>query len=499
MTFQKRVQTLNTSKLLGRTTLYSSIDTSELNAVSIITVLKDVLPSHFKNVQEIDYLVGYYKGNQEILSKFKKIRADINNIVLENNAFHIVEFKKGYIFGDPIQYVQHGDVQREEIDKLNQYMIENDKASKDKDLAEDWYICGTAYRMVFPTDDKEKMFEIYNVSPKQTFVVYDSGFKKEPILAGYIATKKDYLKNETYFVITVYTKKDVYTFKAKDSKHTDQDFEIESLDSVTPNYLGQIPIIEYPLNKSRLGIIELVKSTLDALNKISSSDIDDIEQFVQSLLIFINAEVGKEELSGLLELGAVNITSQADRGSQADIKLLSNKLLHSETKILYDRIYNNLLTIAGVPKMSDKASSGDTGQARLVGEGWTMSDERAKQDELSFKVAEKNLLRIILNILKNRIGSGVKELKASDIEIKFTRNKSDNLLVKTQGLMNLMSTKVAPEVAFQTVGLFSDANDVVKQSKTYYGDDFWKNDQVKESTEVPKEEPEVVVPLAEVQ
>lgn len=467
---------IDSTKLFGRKVLYSSIDENQLNVLTIAQVLKEVLPLHLKNLNEIDYLIGVYKGNQKILSKTKKVRKNINNKVLENNAFHIVEFKKGYVFGDPIQYVQVGDTLKDEIVTLNKYMLENDKPSKDKDLSEDWYISGNAYRMIFPSTEPNKPFEIYNANPKQTFVVYSSGYEHKPLFACYMAQKKDYATGEDYYVITAYTRKEVLTYKLKEDFDKSKDIEISSVGGVSVNGIGEIPIIEYPLNKSRLGIIELVISVLDALNTISSNDIDDIEQFVQSLLVFLNAEVDEEGLEKLIEAGAVNVKSNQDRGSSADIKLLSNKLSHTETKVLYDRLYNNMLTIAGVPRMSDKVSSGDTGQARLVGEGWTMSDERAKQDELSFKIAEKQMLNIALSICKRKASSMIKNLNVGDIEIKFTRNKSDNLLVKAQALLNLKNAQVAPNVAFQTVGLFSDSNSVVEQSQAFYGDMWWDNE-----------------------
>ena len=70
----------------------------------------------------------------------------------------------------------------------------------------------------------------------------------------------------------------------------------------------------------------------------------------------------------------------------------------------------------------------------------------------------------------------IKNLKISDIDIKFTRNKSDNLLVKTQGLMNMKQAQVTPEVAFTICGLFSDPNDVYAKSKKFFGEDFWKSE-----------------------
>jgi len=70
----------------------------------------------------------------------------------------------------------------------------------------------------------------------------------------------------------------------------------------------------------------------------------------------------------------------------------------------------------------------------------------------------------------------IENLKLSDIDIKFPRNKSDNLLVKTQGLMNMKSAQVPPDVAFVSCGLFSDPNDVYQKAKKYYGESFWKEE-----------------------
>lgn len=120
---------------------------------------------------------------------------------------------------------------------------------------------------------------------------------------------------------------------------------------------------------------------------------------------------------------------------------------------------------------------GDTGQARLLGEGWTMADERAKQDELSFKKPERQFLKLILNICNEKLkgkSENLKGLKLSDIDIKFTRNKSDNILVKTQALMNLMNAQCPPDIAFTVIGLFNDPNEVFEKAKEYYGDDLWK-------------------------
>ena len=468
--FEKSVRK-SSSTMFGRQEIAIPYKENELTSEIITEILPFALKAHFVNMQDIRYLKSYTKGNQTILSKTKKVRPDINNIVVENNAYHVVEFKKGYVFGDPIQYVQRSEASEDELSKLNSFMLENDKSSKDKDLAEDMYISGVGYRIVLPSSDEDKPFVLDNLNNENTFVIYSTDIHKTPLMACYIMQRLDNTE------IMCYTKNNVIYYDSNMKNKRTRETEVK-LKKIEVNPLGQIPIFEYRLNKNRLGVVELIMSQLDTLNKITSSDIDDIEQFIQSLLVFINQDIEKEKFTDMVELGALMLSDTIGSQLRADVKLLSQKLEHSETKILYTRIYENMLTIAGVPKMSDRSSGGDTGQARLVGEGWIMADERAKQDELAFKVSERKMLRLVLDICKVKRNSGIKQLKASDLEIKFTRNKSDNLLVKTQALMNLMNSQVSPDVAFGVVGLFSDPAEVVKQSKQYFGETFWKKEEV---------------------
>lgn len=479
------------------------MEKKDLTAEKIRDILPEVLREHEKNAREIDYLYRYYKGYQPILQKEKNVRPEINNKVLENHAFEIVEFKKAYVYGEPVQYVQKGEKDTEkvnpEISIINKFMESEDKSSKDKDLAEWQYICGTAYRWA-DVDDKDDEddapFEISVPDPRRTFVVYSSGIKGEQLFSGHYSWFSENLISEDgqsytnkYRIITIYTEDCEYKFKeafgtCEIMQQNLPQIGLDEKETKVDAYPLQIKghrIIEYPLNTARLGLIELVMSGLNALNRIKSDDLDGIDQFIQSLLVFINQEVDLETFKTLVEAGAIQVSSDNPQ-KPADVKLLTQQLLHSETKIVTDDIYNNILTICGIPRLNDKPSGGDTGQARLLGEGWTMADERAKQDELSFKKSERQFLKLILNICKYK--KSIKNLKISDIDIKFTRNKSDNLLVKTEGLMNMKQSQVAPEIAFTICGLFSDPNDVYAKSKKYFGEDFWKSESPIQTSKV---------------
>ena len=496
----------NDKAFFGRRVLTYSLKKEELTAQKICEILPEVLREHEKNAREIDYLYRYYKGKQPILNKQKNVRPEINNKVLENHAFEIVEFKKAYVYGEPVQYVQKGEKDNEkinpEISILNKFMESEDKSSKDKDLSEWQYIGGTAYRWAEidkKGEEDEAPFEISIPDPRRTFVVYSSGIRQEQLFSGHYSWFSENLISEDgksytskYRIITIYTEDKMYQFK--------ESFGIcEIMQQYLPpigtekeeNEVTEYPlivkghrIIEYPLNSARLGLIELVMSGLNALNRIKSDDLDGIDQFIQSLLVFVNQQIDVESFKALVEAGAIEVSSN-DPNKPADVKLLTQQLMHSETKVVTDDLYNNILTICGIPRLNDKPSGGDTGQARLLGEGWTMADERAKQDELSFKKSEKQFLKLILNICKYK--NQIKTLKISDIDIKFTRNKSDNLLVKTQGLLTMKQSQVSPDIAFAICGLFSDPNDVYAKSKKYFGEDFWKTESPIQTTKIDEE------------
>lgn len=495
----------------GRRKLTTSYSKEELTSEKIIEILPSVMREHQKNVDEIEYLYNYYKGIQPIINKTKKVRPDINNVVLENHAFEIVEFRKANGFGEPVQYVQKGEKDSEivnpELATLTKFVESEDKSSDDKELSEWQYICGTAYRYI-DTDEKddedEAPFETSIPDPRKTFVVYSSDIKERPMFAGYYTYFSDRIMTHDekeiinkYRIITIYTEKFILKIKDKFVNGHYNNLEIIKQDilgetvETYPLVIPGIRIIEYPLNNSRLGLVELIMSPLNAINKIKSDDLDGIDQFVQSLLVFVNQDVEVEDVRALEEAGALKIFSP-DPSKPADVKLLTAQLDHSQTKVVTDDLYNNALVVAGCPRLNDKASGGDTGQARLLGEGWTMAYQRAKQDDLSFIKSERQFLKMVLKICKN--SGQLNNLKITDIDIKIPRDKADNLLVKAQSLLNLLQSGVHPEIAFTVVGLFGDPHDVYEKSVKFFGEDFWtkiKNESTSNATDVDDSTKEV--------
>jgi SPP1 family phage portal protein len=236
--------------MFGRRVIYSSI--SEITRENVVDVLQKAMLIHSVNSSEIDYLYRYYKGNQPILQRVKTIRPENNNKIVENHAYEIVSFKTGYVFGEPVQYVRRGESEgvSEKITQLNEFMFAEDKAARDKELAEWFYICGTSYRMILPDEIiDESPFELDTLDPRYAFVVYNNGFGKKPLMGvKYIKTDDGKILYSIYTTTTY--------FEVEDDVVTKEEAHV----------LGDIPIIEYPANSARLGAFEVVLGLLDALN-----------------------------------------------------------------------------------------------------------------------------------------------------------------------------------------------------------------------------------------
>ena len=449
--------------LFGRYVLTAS-PPKTLDTKSIALILNDVIPLHDINSKDIEYLRNFYRGNQPILYREKPIRPEIKNTVLENRAFEIVEFKKGYEFSNPVQYTNVSNKESAPVDTLNTYARVDGKESKDLKLAEWFYIAGTSYRICLPKEKPtvdDAPFYTMSLDPRYTFVVYSNEVDKRKLFSG------TYVKYEEEWIFGIYT--DDYYFTWTVEKPTDDFTKAKS--SRTVNTLKMNPIVEYPLNEARLGYVELCLHLFNAINTTGSNRIDGLEQFVQSLLVFINCELptdknGKKEVprSG----DAIDVKSY-NSGFPADVKYLVSQLNQNDAQVTKEDLLNALYEISGVPSRADRRSGGDTGQAVILRDGWGAAEARAKSTEKMFKEAEMNFLKIVLKICRTSVLSAekIKDLTLHDIDVKCNRNRSDNMQVKAQTLQTLLNCGVHPEEAYNTSDLFGDALGVWEKSKVW--------------------------------
>lgn len=436
---------MESRRLYGRKVIVT--DASVITSENVADELEKAMRVHTTNRDEIEYLWRYYCGDQPILNRVKDIRPEICNKIVENRANEIVSFKVGYLCGEPIQYIcRNGDdTVSTGISQLNEMMFSEDKATQDREVVEWQMVCGTAYRLVLPDKEYSDVeddapFEMSTLDPQSSAVVYKNDVRKVPMF-GFTYRTDEYGKN-TYSVYS-----DEWFWKIREGKI------IESKE----HSLGMIPIFEYPANTARQGAFEIVIPLLDELNNIASNRMDGIEQFIQSFVKFVNCDIDEEQFKALKEMGAIKVKSLD--GNTADVDIVSTELNQSQAQITKDDVYQAILTICGMPNRNGGTSTSDTGAAVLLRDGWSLAEARAKDSELMFKRAEKNVLRLVLKICRNIVGtpSEVSALKLKDIELQFTRRNYEAIQSKSQVLVSMLQQpKIHPRLAFESSGLFID-------------------------------------------
>lgn len=430
------------------------VNTESITSENIIKYLKEAINTHEKNKREENYLYEYYKGNQPILNREKKIRPTINNKIVVNKANEIVSFKTGYLLYSPIQYASKSNEQSDEISTLNSYMDIKNKVTIDKEVVDYMHICGVGVKILLQSDNGDDIpFDMYSADPRDTFVIYSATLIGEPPIMGV----RHYIDVDSTGVL----KTNVYECYTKDMYYKIRE---EQIVQQAGNALKQIPIIEYPLNNARIGAFEIVLSLLDAINNVQSNRNDGIEQFVQSLLLFHNVDIDTEKVETLNEIGAIKFRD-INPSLQGEIKYLVSQLDQTNTQTLVDDLVDSVLAIVGMPPTKNNGSSAETGMATIMQDGWYLAEARAKDTENLFKASERQLLKLVTYICNNT--SDLK-LDYKDIDIKFTRKNYENIQSKVQVLIAMLQNeKIAPRLAFATANLFPDSEGAWIESKEY--------------------------------
>lgn len=432
----------------GRTIIYSDVE--EVTAENVLEVVQKAYQTHQTNQSQIDFLYSYYKGQQNIYNRVKEIRPDIDYKVVENRCKEVVDFKAGYSLGAPIQYNDRTGENAEAINELNTIMDYEGRNAVDEMTVEWNLICGTSYKIALPKEEPDDIsnIEIYSLDPRQTFVIYSSGMKHEPLAGVWYVVDSE---NNTHFY--VYTPMNFFKLLGN-----------EEIEERSTNVIGKIPIVEFPCNNARLGAFEPVLDIQDLLNAIQSDRGNAVSQFVQSLIVTTNCDFEDPNTtsSDIMQTGIVNLTNKD--GLAQDIKIVSQELNQTQTETLKTDLYEAILTICSLPNRNGTAN-GDTGIAVVYRDGWSAAETAANKYEAVYKRSEKKFLEVCMAIFD---AVGGPTLRASDIEVSFTRKNYEGIAQKVEVLDKMLSNdKIAPRLAFIYSTLFTDPEEAYKESLPY--------------------------------
>lgn len=464
-------------ELLGRRRIYT--DVREINHDNIISVLQDALVIHEENRTQIAFLLNYEKGLQP-LKRRKTIRPDIDICVSDNIANQVTEFKLGYHWGNPKSLVQRGDrdlsasdpdSDDDAITLLNQMNEDEQAFRKDQEMARYVEICGIGYQMVDIKRDFVEggsAFDLYSPNPLYSFIVYRNDIRETPMMS---VTYRQLKNGSRYFTCitadTWYEVKD--EIEIIDGKKTET-WE-EGSRSGEANPLGKVPMVEFIRAFDRMGCFERQIPDMDALNIEVSDFANSVAQNTQEIWWMNDAEFPVDPTTGKKVKpvsGQWMQTKTTPNGNRPMIQALSSTFDYSgvQENIISKR--NTILQKCYVPLQSDPGG-GSTGTAMSMSAGWSAAEAvAAKQEDIIrgsvMDIVELELLAIQKSgkFPKDHI---LMDLKKSDIQPKFTRQKTFDLGTKTNSFVTMVKAGINGRIAMQVVDLFPDIAQAWADSK----------------------------------
>ena len=460
---------------LGRRVIYTSRPKDKIDENTIPDIVNGAMLTHRKNRTEILYLYDYFKGKQPILKRVKVARKDVNNKIVFNNAFSIVRNAVGYFLGEPIQYTVKKQEDSDKITQLNDYMDSENKAYEDMSLGNFASICGTSYRLVTADvegEEDEAPFEIPTLEPWNTFVIYSTTAGHKPVLGVTYYSVLDDNGNTKGTHFTVYDDDYQYEYETAGVSTSIKSSDLLT-DSPKPHFLGAVPIVEYPNNEWRIGDFEVVMRILDGINKVQSDRVNAVEQIVSAILVFkgLHLKTAKENKNGVSDYDTLRDTLTLEipsdgKNDNHDVFYVTPNLNQDEVETLAQTMIDYVYAISGIPDRKERSNGGgDTGDAVYLRDGFQSLEVVARVKERNFRRSERRTLRLVCQILKHMSNM---DLKPMQIDIKFIRNRTNNLLNKSQAAANLVKSRLfAPESVISLIGVTDDPKGMAELGMEY--------------------------------
>lgn len=273
------------------------IDDREINEETILQILSDALIIHRENINDMKYLINYYKGKQDILKRKAPSTTDINNKTVLNYAYSSERDIIGYTFGKPIQIIPRKAKFRKDIKELNDLMEYENSSTVDNEVALLAGITGIGYFYTLPSEEissdymPDNPISINHGDVFNTFVI-QSAKVGNPIRLSCNYWCDKYAK-KTHF--TCYTDREIYRIESEGLNSLNS---IKEKNIVTKevNPIGLNPIQMVQNNLFLMGDFEVAISVLNAINQLASDSLNDVENVIKSLLVIINSELEDENV-----------------------------------------------------------------------------------------------------------------------------------------------------------------------------------------------------------
>ena len=172
----------------GRREIFT--DVSEITRDNVIPIVQEALAVHLQNAGDMEILLNYEAGYQDI-AREKKYRKDINVKCVDNIANEITEFKLDFQWASPITFVQRDGSNEDDltdaVTELNACYDAENIGTKTQRLGRFVEICGIGYSYIdvnMDPEDGDSYFHVDILDPRTTFIVRSNYyFDRRPMLA----------------------------------------------------------------------------------------------------------------------------------------------------------------------------------------------------------------------------------------------------------------------------------------------------------------------------
>ena len=462
--------------LVGRNRLYTYLSPEDVSGESAAEKIREdleqyIMPLHFFNAAEEQYLMDYYAGvHPEIMNREKDTRGDINNKLVFNFAKSFTRDIVSYFLGKPVQYVQRSQEYREDAEAVTNAFDAESKNLVDFNIATNMSICGVGYRGVFTEKEPKNgtHLSIVTLDPRQTFVVWSPDRAVGELYCGTFYSTPPYPSTfESETIYTIYTKNRKIVYKAPGMYGALTYTGLEIVSDEPIDLGGNLPIIEYPNNLMLIGDWESEISLMNALDKVGSDSINDIEQFVNSILLAQGFELDAATLTSLEQNKMLNIPD-VPPGVDVVVKYIAEQVDSHGIEKLREYLEDTLRSIVGVPDRKTRGGGADTGDAVYLRDGWQDIDLVASAKEQFFIDADRKALAAAIEIMKT-YGEINDDLDVEDLEIKFSRTKQANMQAKATAYAALVGAAIPVDQAdaLEFADLTNNVSDVVERSEEY--------------------------------
>jgi len=208
------------------------------------------------------------------------------------------------------------------------------------------------------------------------------------------------------------------------------------------------------------------------MNTVTSNRVDGVEQFIQAILVMegmqiehsaeqSQAEAETQFMAQVKEVGGMMVP----KDSKA--YYLIQELNQEQTETLVQSMYDQILTIVGMPNrnMTDSSTS-DTGSAVILRNGFSEAEARARLRENWFRKSERRFLNLMI-MLSNTIGGT--NLLPAGVDIRFPRRNYTNDSANVTNLISMLSSDwITPEFAYQHSNMSADPHHEYLMAKKWH-------------------------------